>query len=117
MIFRIYKNSILATIISMMGTAFAFGGVYMIIDGETSGAALLIIFGVALMFGAAAISKNKVFKVWVKSLKSKGILEQLSTNDALCRQVYQANPIKRTVRLIEKYNPRMADELRATSVK
>lgn len=116
MLIRIYKNSILATIVSIMGTAFALGGVYMIIEGDTE-AIPLVIIGVALMFGASAISKNKVFKTWVKGLKEKGILEQLPTNDALCRQVYQANPGKKTLALLEKYNPRMADELRSTGVK
>ena len=117
MIFRTYKNSFLASMISLFGSGFIFGGLYMITSGELGGAIAMIVVGLICVFGASAISNNKAFKAWVKGLKEKGILDQLATSDALCKQVYQANPKKQTIKLIEKYNTRVADELYATSNK
>lgn len=67
-----YKNSIAATLVSILGSAFIICGVFIIIEGEFFGGILTLILGLFLTFFCGKrIAKNKAFKDWTKSLQKK----------------------------------------------
>lgn len=133
--FTIYKNSALASLISFLSNLVLLGGiwglvgvVFNVIDGGLAGvggiwgllgnalgAIVIIAIGIGLKFLAEKIaeraSERKAFKLWTKSLKEKGVLDSLPQSVELCRLIYRANPVRRTIRFIAKYNPLAAAEI------
>ena len=108
----IYKKSPLATIISLLGSAMLMIGIVMLFE-EPGGAVICLLIAVGLMLWASAINKDKLFKLWIKELKAKGVIDQLATSKELCVQMYNANPNKKTIQFIAKHNPVVAEELSA----
>lgn len=109
---RIYPKSPLATIVSLSGSVMLVLGIGLIFAEGVVGVVFAAI-GVGLLIWASSISDAKLFKLWIKDLKSKGVIDQLSSSRELCLQMYQANPSKRTINFIAKYNPVVAEELTA----
>ena len=106
----IYRHSFLATVVSLIGSVLMLSGLYLLFVQALAGVACILI-GIVYSFIASAISKRKQFRLWIKSLKQQGIIALLPTSRELCLQVYQANPQKRTINFIAKYNPAVAQEL------
>lgn len=109
---RIYKKSILVTIISIFGTGCIAAGVFTLFE-DFALAVGFIAFGIPLLFLALWINKRKIFNKWVKELKTNGVIDALSTSPEACRLIYDKNPNKMTLKLINKYNPRVAEEIKA----
>lgn len=105
-----YPNCPLASTVSVFGTVFAISGLYMLGSDLVSGIVMIAIGAACLLF-APVLAKRKRFKLWIKDLQSKGVLDKLSTSRDLCFQMYQANPMKKTVKVIAKYNPAVAEEI------
>ena len=106
-----YKNSVLASVLSIFGTAMIFGGIVGI-TSDISITLTLVPVGGAVMYWAHQIAEKKQFKLWIKGLEEKGIIQQLSENAGLCFALYQANPHKRTIAFIAKHNPNAAEEIK-----
>ena len=105
-----YPKCPLASTVSVFGSVFAISGLYMLFSELVAGIVTILI-GVAFLLWAPLLAKRKRFKLWIKDLKSKGVLDALSTSRELCLHMYQANPIKKTIKIIAKYNPAVAEEL------
>lgn len=106
-----YRNSILANIISLFGSAWSLAGVCVAISEDVVAGIILAVVGVSCLFWANLINERAVFKKWIKKLKKEGVVEQLSTSDEMCIAVYNANPCKKTIKYIRKYNPTVAERL------
>ena len=108
-----YPKCPLASTVSVLGTIFAITGLYMLFTYLIVGIVFIAV-GVTFLLWAPLLAKRKLFKMWIKDLKSKGVLEALSTSKDLCLHMYKANPTKKTIKVIAKYNPAVADEISAT---
>lgn len=107
-----YPNCPLASTVSVFGSILAISGLYMLFSELVAGIVCIVI-GVAFLLWAPLLAKRKRFKLWIKDLKSKGVLDALPASRDLCLKMYQANPTKKTIKVIAKYNPVVADELSA----
>ena len=105
----IYRNSVLATLVSIAGTILLILGLSaMFYDTWYTGLTLMTI-GLGLMLGAYFMAKRVGFKKWIKQLKAKGVIDELPNSEALCIKLYQSNPCKRTLAFIHKCNTEAAD--------
>ena len=104
-----YKNSGFATFVSIVGSVLLFSGLGVLFYVAWYIGVVMLLMGGSLMFGASHIAKRAGFKKWVKKLKADGIIDALSDSEALCIQMYQANPTKRTLELIRNRNPQAAE--------
>lgn len=108
---RFYKSSVLATIISFFGSVWCLVGVCLAVSEDVVAGIILAVVGLACLFWADAINERASFKKWIKKLKNEGVEEQLSTSNEMCMVVYNANPCKRTIEYIRKYNPTVAEQI------
>ena len=78
---------------------------------------MILLFGmglvfIAMRFGmqklAEMIGNNKNFKLWMKSLRERGILDQIPNNTELAVKLYEANPDKKTLKYLQTANPQAA---------
>lgn len=101
-----YPNSRLATALS------AFGGIQIAL-----GIPLILCYGAGLIFIAIGygwkklakvIANNKNHRLWMKSLRKEGVLDQIPNNTELAIKLYEANPSKKTLKFIRKVNPQAA---------
>lgn len=118
-----YKNSILATLVSIIGCAFVFGGIAMVIedgwsDSETmSIAIIMIVSGLALAFLGKYISNNKAFKKWWKQIEENNLEADIAQNLNTAIIVYQKNPQRRTIKKIATLNPAFAEYIEKNTSK
>ena len=112
----IYKKSALATVASIFGSIMSFTGIALAFEELAAGIICLLI-GIGLMLLASVINKRKIFKLWVKDLTQKGIVQMMPTSAEICHQIYAANQSKMTIDFIAKYNPVVAAELRSKAAK
>lgn len=97
---------------SLFGTVWCLCGVCLAISGEDIVAGIILtVVGVACFFLANLINERAVFRKWIKHLKKQGITERLANSEEICIEVYNANPCKKTIKYIRKYNPAVADKL------
>lgn len=111
-----YKNSFLASAVSIFGCAMAMGGIAMITDGDTEGAVPMILLGIALAVLGKVISNNKAFKKWWKQVKDNNLESAVATDLNTAIAVYKKNPQNRTVKKIEQLNPSFAEYIRKNVV-
>lgn len=106
----IYKKSFLASFVSIVGSIMMVLGICLLFEELVAGIICTVI-GIGFLLWAPIISERKLFKLWIKDLKTKGVIDMLPSSRDLCLQMYQANPKKRTIKFIAKYNPSIAVEL------
>jgi len=101
-----YSNSTGATVLCAVGGFL-----------KSVGFPLILLFGMGLVFIAMGfgmqklgevIGENKNFKLWMKSLRDKGILEQIPNNTELALKLYEANQSKKTLKYLQTANPQAA---------
>ena len=110
---RWYKNSFLASLVSIIGCLLILGGIATF--SESIGAAILIIvIGLALAVWGKIISDNKAFKTWWKQVVDAGLVPQIAVNTATALAVYNKNPQKRTLQKIRELNPTAAQQIQAS---
>ena len=112
-----YKNSFLASVVSVLGCVFVMVAIveFEYLDMETIVPCVLA--GVALMIWGKVISNNKAFKTWWKELEKKGVIAQLPNDTNLAIKVYQANPKSKTLNKIRELNPVAAQTIEQNIVK
>ena len=111
-----FKNSVLASIISIFGCGFAMCGLAMFGD-EPVGAVFMILLGVAMVLWGRNISQNKAFKTWWKQIEENNLEPQIAQNMQFAIDVYNKNPQNRTLKKIEALNPYAAEHIRNNLIK
>lgn len=107
----IYKNSILASIISIFSYLIMLGGIMIAFDGEILGGILLFVAGVGVAALAAWVSQQASFRKWIKKLKKDGIIDRARTDGNLAVQIYNANPKPQTLKYLRSVNPAAAEHI------
>ena len=111
-----YKNSFLASVVSILGCVFIITGVVGIVEGEAGGIVAMIP-GVALAIWGRIISDNKAFKKWWKQVEDKNLEPVIARDLETAIAVYNKNPQNRTIKKIETLNPAFAEHIRKSIAK
>ena len=106
--FLYYKNSFLASVLSILGCIMLVACVMMFEDYEITELILPFLIGIALNVAGKMVSMEKSFKKWWKSVKEAGYEEQIKQSFEAAQLVYSKYPKKRTLKEIEKLNPAAA---------
>ena len=106
-----YKNSVLASIVSVLGCVMAMGGIATFSDDSTA-AVCLILIGVALAVWGKQISNNKAFKKWWKQVEDNNLETVIAKDLNTAIAVYHKNPQSRTIKKIATLNPSFAEHIR-----
>ena len=104
----LYKNSILASLLSLAGYFMIAGGIMAAFNGEVVPGIVLALLGIGVSWLAAWLSSQIQFLKWLRQLKKKNIPELAKSDASLALQIYQANPTKQTLRYVRKLNPTAA---------
>ena len=110
--FIYYKNSFLASIVSILGclciVVVFFERDYLALDVMIPA----IILGVALLISGKLISNRKAFKKWWKQVEQADLVEKIRNDVEIAKIVYSKNPIRATLKKIESLNPAAAEAIR-----
>lgn len=112
---KIYKNSALATVVSIIGCCFELGGITVMANGGPGyllNGFLLILWGVAHLAVAERLSDYAQYRTWKRQLEQKIDVESIAQNKELAIQVYQSNPCKRVLKFIQNLNPEAAEQIK-----
>jgi hypothetical protein len=107
-----YKNSFLASVISILGSIVALGGIASFEDDPTI-TVIAVIAGIALLICGKLISNDKAFKKWWKQVKDAGLEPQIAQNVETAIAVYNKNPNNKTLKKIAQLNPAAAERITA----
>lgn len=102
-----YRNSLLASLVSILGCILCLSGIYAAIEGEFEALSLLIV-GVPIVIWGKIISKNKEFKKWWQEIEENNLVPQIASSVDTAALIYSKNPDKRTLKKIEELNPAAA---------
>ena len=102
-----YKNSFLASLVSILGGIIFFSGLACITE-DVAAAIGLAAVGVAMMIWGRSISKDKAFKKWWKQIEDNHLESAIAQDLNTAITIYQKNPDKRTIKKIEELNPQFA---------
>lgn len=108
-----YKNSILASVVSILGCVLVIAGISVSGDGDVATTAGLIICGIPLIVWGKIISNNKAFKKWWKQVEDANLVAQIRQDVNTAIAVYNKNPQKRTLKKIAGLNPAAAAQIQA----
>lgn len=107
-----YKNSFLASVVSIFGCVFCIGAILGCVEGDPSMLAMLIP-GIPLLIWGRVISENKAFKKWWKQVTDANLEPQIAASVQTAIAIYNKNPQERTLKKIEALNPTAAQQIRA----
>lgn len=107
-----YKNSFLASVVSILGCIIVLLGVTTISDGDVAPGIGFIVLSLPFLIGGKIISNNKNFKKWWKQVEDAKLEPQIAQNVDTAFAVYNKNPQNRTLKKIEALNPAAAQEIR-----
>ncbi len=119
--YTVYKNSVLATIISFLSRMISAGGIMAAIMGVMNGdfeflgvgAVLFAVFGLG---GTALAETVNTYqsnaKWWENAVRKQGWEAQIPNSLDVCFKVYNANPSQWTLNKIEKLSPSSAAQIR-----
>lgn len=108
-----YRNSFLASVVSILGCIMVIGGFSISGDGDMATTAGLIICGVVLIVLGKIISNNKAFKKWWKQVENANLVDSIRQDVNTAIAVYNKNPQKRTLKKIAALNPTAAAQIQA----
>lgn len=106
-----YKNSFLASLVSIIGCIFCLCAILGCVDGDPS-ALVLLLPGIPLLIWARVISDNKRFKKWWKQVTDANLEPQIAASVQTAIAIYNKNPQERTLKKIEELNPAAAANIR-----
>lgn len=107
---RIYKNSVVASILSMCGYGLAMVGLIVAFTESIVGGVIVALIGVGLALWGAKVSENKQFRVWKQKIESDGMTNRIKEDVKVAVMVYNSNPGKKSLAYISQLNP-VAGEL------
>lgn len=109
-----YKHSKLATFVSVLGTLIRYGGVLCLFSALIPAAAICLAIGIGCHFWAEEIA----FSAWKKVVQSKGYETKVMQGDLQTAiQLYNTNPMKKTVEYFDGLNPQVAAQIREMMAK
>lgn len=106
-----YRNSFLATLVSICGCGMAITGITILLSGVIPAGIVLMAIGAGLVMIASDISDNKQFKKWLKQAQEKNIDDVIRSSVAGAVQVYNLAPGKPMLKYIRGINPEAADAI------
>lgn len=106
-----YKNSFLASVVSILGCILVIAGLGISGEGDLAATAGLIICGIPLIIWGKVISNNKAFKKWWKQVTDANLEPQIAQNVNTAITIYNKNPQKRTLKKIAALNPAAAAQI------
>ena len=112
-----YKNSFLASVVSILGCICI---VVILADIDSYHMDVIvpvIALGIALLIGGKLISNHKAFKTWWKQVEKADLIEKIKADTAVAIAVYNKNPKKATLKKIEQLNPAAAQAIRNSIAK
>ncbi len=112
-----YKNSILASIVSILGCLFLVVSIQYLTDGEIGEGIMGVAISAALLIGGKVLSNRKAFKKWWKQVEDANLEPAIREDVNTALQVYQKNPQKRTLKKIAALNPIAAGLIAANKKK
>lgn len=108
---RWYKNSFLASVVSIIGCIAILAGIYGIAEETVAEGVVAIVVGLALAILGKHISENKSFKTWWKQVTDANLEPQIAQSLDIAIQIYNKNPQKRTLKKIAELNPAAAENI------
>lgn len=108
-----YKNSFLASVVSILGCILVVAGIVAIQDGDTGAGIGMIVLALPFLISGRIISNNKSFKKWWKQVKDANLEPQIAQDVNTAIAVYNKNPQGRTLKKIEQLNPAAAEQIRS----
>ena len=103
-----YKNSFLASLVSIFASGLAMMGILALLDKEILMGIVFLVISIPLFLLGKQISVRKSFKKWWKNLDESGVIAQAAASREVAIAVYQKNPTKQTLNAIRKINPAAA---------
>ena len=107
-----YKNSFLASVVSILGCIVAMCGIAIIAEGDVLPGILCIVAAIPLMILAKRISKKKAFKKWWKQIIDNNLEIQIASSVQTAIAIYNKNPQNATIEKIAALNPAAAQQIR-----
>ena len=109
---RYYKNSLLASIVSIFGCSMILAGIVIFAEGEPSGGAAIVVFGFVMALWGKRISNNKAFKQWWKQIQEQNLEPVIAKDLNTAIAIYQKHPKPETLNKIAALNPTFAQYIR-----
>ena len=112
--FKIYKSSVLATLVSIIGAVTCYGGILALFEKEFVAGILCIAIGIVIQAAAGNIAENTAFKKWKKEVLSKGYANRIAQGEySLAVQLYNQNPGEKTLKYFDTLNSNVGSRLRS----
>ena len=89
-----YKNSFLASLVSIFASGLAMMGILALLDKEILMGIVFLVISIPLFLLGKQISVRKSFKKWWKNLEESGVIAQAAASREVAIAVYQKNPTK-----------------------
>ena len=109
-----YKNSVLASAVSIIGCIFA---VVLVVEFESydfvTESLPLALIALTFLIGGKLISNCKAFKTWWKQVEKANLIDAIKTDVSVAKTIYSKNPKPATLKKIEALNPAAALQIRA----
>ena len=110
-----YKNSLLASIVSIIGCVFA---IVLVVEFDSYDFATEVLpmglLAIAFLVGGKMISNHKAFKTWWKQVEKANLIDAIKTDVSVAKTIYSKNPKPATLKKIEALNPEAAAQIRAS---
>ena len=124
----VYKNSGLATVVSLIGRIVLIIGIFCIVSifevkeitdkiAAAFSSFLLIGVGILLTLLADRIATKKQFKAWQEKVIANGFTKDIRENPLAAIQIYNTNPGKDALEWIESLNPQAGMLIRQMTAK
>lgn len=107
----VYKNSILASIVSIYGSLCVFAGVSLITQSILA-CILVIVYGAFHCWLGAYISERANYKAWKKEIEKKVDIERIKKEIYFAVKVYNTNPCNMVLKYIRNLNPEAAEYIK-----
>ena len=104
----LYKNSVLASLVSIVGSLSVLAGIALALGGAIFGGIFMALLGFGCAALASIISSRVQFRKWIKEMEKNGVIAQAKGNAVLAIKIFDANPTKQTLAYIRKLNPTAA---------
>ena len=113
-----YKNSVLASAVSIIGCIFA---IVLVVEFESYDFATeslpLALLALTFLIGGKLISNRKAFNTWWKQVEKANLIGAIKTDVSVAKTIYSKNPKSATLKKIEALNPEAAAQIRASIAK
>ena len=103
-----YRNSFLASLISIAGCASGMLAVSFLLSGNVSEGILCAVIAAGLLYGGKKLSQKKAFEKWWSQVKKANLEPEIRRSKETAVEIYKKNPEKWTLEKIRRLNPEAA---------